>query len=149
MTKTKKQSKTAKKQTKPKKPVASATLLAYQRAVARRDRAQSAYDRATRNVEVTGNNHRRKHPLSEKTRARILASFVAGNPLCCTRGRENLAGLGLDGYWIEYLNDWAYEALGCSDEWKLGSHFFEHGSKRLREKLAHLACECEKDEEEK
>lgn len=113
----------------------SATLLAWKRATTRLEKARIAMGQAERDIENLDRLHREEHPLSNDTKRTIVVAFRGGKRLCCEAGRKVLADLGLDDCWIEHLNDWAYEHLGCSPEWNLGGEWYRVGEAKLCDKL--------------
>ena len=59
--------------------------------------------------------HMKRHPLSPKVKAAILARVKGGGAICCVEGRRWLNGK-VDAVWAELLNAWAYEALTCKGD---------------------------------
>lgn len=101
-------------------------------------RARDALAKATQAEEVmmvAGRRHRSEHPLDEETVAAIQAAFTQGKPLCCETGLKTLYDIGLDECWIVYLNEWAYEYIGCSYYDRPSGTYYEQSLKKLHRKL--------------
>jgi hypothetical protein len=79
--------------------------------------------------------HRLKYPLNQETKEVLFNAHKNGNPLCCAKGRKTLTDAGLDEYWVEYLNDWAYGSLGCTKSDQPGGCAYENGLNALHDKL--------------
>jgi hypothetical protein len=79
--------------------------------------------------------HRAVHPLSEAQKNRVRELYQRGEPLCCRTGKHNLLQIINDVVWVEYINDWAYERLGCSSAWKPGGESWDAGKVTLEKIL--------------
>ncbi len=80
--------------------------------------------------------HRVKRPLNQSEKDAILGAFSQGKPLCCSAGHKMLTELGLDECWVDYLNDWAYEALSCTGFHKPDGDHYAQGLEDLRNLLS-------------
>jgi len=74
------------------------------------------------------------HPLSKRDRQRVRKLYLEGKGLCCDSGLQLLKEI-IDDCWAEYINNRAYEVLGCDSCWKPGGRYFEDGRKKLEEIL--------------
>jgi len=110
-------------------------LKQWAKARERLDKADREAAEAQSALEEAGKRYRREHPIPEEIKTKLINLYKSGKPLCCTQGRVNLTDAGLAGCWVEYLNDWAYDSLGCSETYHTGGFNYEHGLARLRGKL--------------
>lgn len=108
------------------------TIDVWKLAREQRDAISSCEDRASKMVRAASEAHRKEHPLPINVLERIHAAFASGQPLCCTAGREVLEELGLDECWVAYINNWAYEKLGCDEMDKPGGCAYERDLERLQ-----------------
>jgi hypothetical protein len=79
--------------------------------------------------------HRSENPLKEEMVDAIIAAFVQGKPLCCETSLKTLDEIGLDPCWSAYINDWAYNHIGCGKSYKPGGSLYEKALKKLSDKL--------------
>jgi len=110
-------------------------LKQWAKARERLDKADREAAEAQSALEEAGKRYRREHPITEETKTKLINLYKSGKPLCCTQGRANLTDAGLAGYWVEYLNDWAYDSLGCQGYYFPGGSGYESGLRSLRNRL--------------
>jgi hypothetical protein len=79
--------------------------------------------------------HRNRCALTMDEKLAIMDLYMDGKPLCCREGVKNLRRVLGSSYWVEKINDDAYEMLGCSSGWKPGGHLFEDGKAKLWERI--------------
>jgi len=70
-------------------------------------------------------------PLSEDDKAAVWNLYLQGKPLCCKEGKKNLEAALDDPFWVEHINEWAYELLGCDPEYQPGGRWHEGGKSKL------------------
>ena len=77
------------------------------------DRRREELYRAEKDREQAIAKHCAENPLSDETVKRLADHVRDAGELCCTSGRAWLSGR-VDSVWTRVINDWAYDALGCS-----------------------------------
>lgn len=92
---------------------------------------RDAFSRWTETETELATLYRSRYPLSEKAKTAVRDLYLRGEALCCAVGRENLEKAKLDPCWAEWINEQAYERIGCSEAWKPGERYHEQGKEKL------------------
>jgi len=108
------------------------TLYTWMETQVRYTEIREESERIEKEFEAAGKAHRERWPLTKKMKDAIYGAFAEGRPLCCKEGRKVLKELGVDSCWREYINDWAYNSLGCTESDKPGGCFYERYLENLR-----------------
>jgi hypothetical protein len=112
-----------------------AILKKYRKLATKARDARLAHERSVEKFVTHALDHLHKHPLSGAQKKSILDAFREGKPLCCEHGRLLLwLELRLDDCWSDYINMWAYESIGCSEDYQPGGRLFEEA----QDKIAHF-----------
>ncbi len=105
------------------------SFLLWQHAQEQHTQLLQQADTCAHEIEMHAQRHRKEQPPTKREKAAILSMYYQGLPLCCRGGLANLRSI-IDPCWAEYINDWAYENLGCT-----GNAPKEGGFQQGREKL--------------
>jgi hypothetical protein len=81
--------------------------------------------------------HLKRFPLSEAEQRAVMDLYLRGESLCCGKGMANLRHVLRDPIWVSFINERAYETLGCSEKYRPGGEYFEEGKEELRNILHH------------
>lgn len=90
----------------------------YKRLLAGRDKLRERLQDSEEAIVQFKLDYVKKYPLTKATKDILQVRITKGlkfKGLCCVGGRAWLrAHTDLDYIWIEIINQWAYEALGCA-----------------------------------